>query len=96
MPVDHAGRTDATAGRPEATPFVNLRDPALRLRCEELFVRICAEEGHRALGWRDDLVATITAAANGESPCHAGELRRIATAMKVRQVLATIEGRPGC
>ena len=29
------------------------RDPALRLRCEELCVRICAEEGHRALGWRD-------------------------------------------
>ena len=23
------------------------RDPALRLRCEELCVRICAEEGHR-------------------------------------------------
>jgi glutamate synthase (NADPH) large chain len=29
------------------------RRSALRLRCEELFVRICAEEGHRALGWRD-------------------------------------------
>ena len=29
------------------------RDPALRQRCEELCVRICAEEGHRALGWRD-------------------------------------------
>ena len=29
------------------------RDPARRLRCEELCVRICAEEGHRALGWRD-------------------------------------------
>ncbi|MGZ4481383.1 MAG: glutamate synthase large subunit, partial [Gaiellales bacterium] len=29
------------------------RDPGLRLRCEELCVRICAEEGHRALGWRD-------------------------------------------
>jgi glutamate synthase (NADPH/NADH) large chain len=29
------------------------RDPALRLRCEELCIRICAEEGHRALGWRD-------------------------------------------
>jgi glutamate synthase (NADPH/NADH) large chain/glutamate synthase (ferredoxin) len=28
-------------------------DPALRLRCEELCARICAEEGHRALGWRD-------------------------------------------
>src|SRR5690242_2862154 len=29
------------------------RDPERRLRCEELAVRICAEEGHRALGWRD-------------------------------------------
>ncbi|HVG88497.1 MAG TPA: glutamate synthase large subunit [Gaiellales bacterium] len=29
------------------------RDPGRRLRCEELCVRICAEEGHRALGWRD-------------------------------------------
>ncbi len=29
------------------------RDAALRQRCEELCVRICAEEGHRALGWRD-------------------------------------------
>jgi glutamate synthase (NADPH) large chain len=29
------------------------RDPGLRLRCEELCIRICAEEGHRALGWRD-------------------------------------------
>src|SRR4249919_28373 len=29
------------------------RDPVLRQRCEELCVRICAEEGHRALGWRD-------------------------------------------
>jgi glutamate synthase domain-containing protein 2/glutamate synthase domain-containing protein 1/glutamate synthase domain-containing protein 3 len=28
-------------------------DPGRRLRCEELCVRICAEEGHRALGWRD-------------------------------------------
>src|SRR5689334_18029498 len=37
-----------------ATGLVFLpRDPALRLRCEELCVRICAEEGHRALGWRD-------------------------------------------
>jgi len=36
---------------------------------------------------RDDMVAVIVAAAKGESPCHAGELRRIATAMKVRQVL---------
>jgi DNA-binding NarL/FixJ family response regulator len=37
---------------------------------------------------RDDLVATIRAAAAGESPCHAGELRRIATTMKVKQVVA--------
>lgn len=29
------------------------RDPLLRLRCEELCARITAEEGHRALGWRD-------------------------------------------
>jgi glutamate synthase domain-containing protein 2/glutamate synthase domain-containing protein 1/glutamate synthase domain-containing protein 3 len=29
------------------------REPEQRLRCEELFVRICVEEGHRALGWRD-------------------------------------------
>ena len=29
------------------------RDPVLRQRCEELCVRICAEEGHRALGWRN-------------------------------------------
>ena len=29
------------------------RDPARRLRCEELCARIAAEEGHRALGWRD-------------------------------------------
>ncbi|HEY3764650.1 MAG TPA: glutamate synthase large subunit, partial [Gaiellales bacterium] len=32
------------------------RDPGLRLRCEELCVRICAEEGQRALGWRDPAV----------------------------------------
>src|SRR4051812_30242008 len=37
-----------------ATGLVFLpRDPGRRLRCEELCVRICAEEGHRALGWRD-------------------------------------------
>ncbi len=29
------------------------RDPGKRLRCEEICVRIAAEEGHRALGWRD-------------------------------------------
>lgn len=36
---------------------------------------------------RESLVQTIQAAAAGESPCHAGELRRIAAAMKVRQVV---------
>jgi len=36
---------------------------------------------------RESLIATITAAARGESPSRAGELHRIAGAMKVRQVL---------
>ncbi len=36
---------------------------------------------------RDALIATIQAAAAGESPCRAGELKRIAAAMKVRQVM---------
>ncbi|MDD4268982.1 MAG: response regulator transcription factor [Pirellulales bacterium] len=36
---------------------------------------------------REDLIATITAAAAGESPSRAGELRRVASAMKVRQVI---------
>jgi len=36
---------------------------------------------------RDDLIATITAAAKGESPSRAGELRRVAGAMKVRQTV---------
>jgi len=36
---------------------------------------------------REDMLATITAAARGESPSRSGELRRIATAMKVRQVI---------
>ena len=36
---------------------------------------------------RDALIATITAVANGEAPSRTGELRRIAGAMKVRQVL---------
>ena len=36
---------------------------------------------------RDDLIATITACAQGESPCRAGELRRVASAMKIRQVV---------
>jgi DNA-binding NarL/FixJ family response regulator len=36
---------------------------------------------------RDDLVATILTAAAGESPSRVGELRRVASAMKVRQVI---------
>ena len=36
---------------------------------------------------RDDIIATIVAAARGESPSHAGELKKIAAMMKVRQVL---------
>lgn len=36
---------------------------------------------------RDALIATITAAGRGESPSRSGELRRIAGAMKVRQVI---------
>jgi DNA-binding NarL/FixJ family response regulator len=36
---------------------------------------------------RDDLITTITTAAAGESPSRAGELRRVASAMKVRQVI---------
>lgn len=36
---------------------------------------------------REDIVATIEAAGRGESPSRSGELRRIAGAMKVRQVL---------
>ena len=36
---------------------------------------------------RDDLVATIITAAAGESPSRVGELRRVASAMKVRQVI---------
>ncbi len=46
------------------------RDPGSRLRCEELCIRICAEEGHRALGWRDvpvDAVG-IGAAAAASAP----------------------------
>jgi len=35
---------------------------------------------------RDDIIATIRSAARGESPSRTGELERIATAMKVRQV----------
>jgi DNA-binding NarL/FixJ family response regulator len=36
---------------------------------------------------RDDIIATITAAAAGESPSRCGELKRIAAAMKVRQAV---------
>jgi DNA-binding NarL/FixJ family response regulator len=36
---------------------------------------------------RDDLIATLRAAAANESPCHAGELKRIAAAMKLRQAI---------
>ncbi len=36
---------------------------------------------------RDSIVATIVAAGRGESPSRSGELRRIASAMKVRQVI---------
>jgi glutamate synthase (NADPH/NADH) large chain len=58
------------------------RDGAQRLRCEELFVRICAEEGHRALGWRDVPVASA----------RIGELARRSEPV-VRQVL--VERRSG-
>jgi len=36
---------------------------------------------------RESIIATITAAAQGESPSRSGELRRVAGAMKIRQVL---------
>ncbi len=36
---------------------------------------------------REALIATIQAAAAGESPCHLGELRRIANAMSARQAV---------
>ncbi len=36
---------------------------------------------------RDDFVTTIQAAAAGESPSHAGQLKKIAAAMKVRQTV---------
>ncbi len=36
---------------------------------------------------REDLIGTITAAAAGESPSRHGELKKIAGAMKVRQVI---------
>jgi DNA-binding NarL/FixJ family response regulator len=36
---------------------------------------------------REDLISTLQAAAAGESPSRAGELRRVAAAMKLRQVI---------
>ena len=36
---------------------------------------------------REDLITTLQAAAAGESPSRAGELRRVAAAMKMRQVV---------
>ena len=36
---------------------------------------------------REDLISTLQAAATGESPSRAGELRRVASAMKLRQVI---------
>jgi DNA-binding NarL/FixJ family response regulator len=36
---------------------------------------------------REDLITTLEAAAAGESPSKAGELRRVAGAMKIRQVI---------
>ena len=36
---------------------------------------------------RDAIIATIVAAANGESPSRSGELKKVATMMKVRQVV---------
>jgi DNA-binding NarL/FixJ family response regulator len=36
---------------------------------------------------RDDLISTVRAAATGESPSRAGELRRVAAAMKMRQTV---------
>jgi DNA-binding NarL/FixJ family response regulator len=36
---------------------------------------------------REDLITTIVAAAAGESPSRAGELKKIAAAMKVRQAI---------
>ena len=36
---------------------------------------------------REDLITTLEAAAAGESPSKAGELRRVASAMKIRQVV---------
>ena len=69
-----------------ATGLVFLpRDPSSRLRCEELCVRICAEEGQRALGWRDP-------------PVHPDRIGRLARASEpvVRQLFVERrDGRPG-
>ncbi len=58
------------------------QDPLVRLRCEELCARIIAEEGHRALGWRDVPVRMEAI----------GELAR-ASAPVIRQLL--VERREG-
>jgi glutamate synthase (NADPH/NADH) large chain len=57
-------------------------DSGLRMRCEELCVRICAEEGQRALGWRDP-------------PVHPDRIGRLARASEpvVRQLF--VERRTG-
>jgi glutamate synthase (NADPH/NADH) large chain len=66
-----------------ATGLVFLpREPSARMRCEELCVRICAEEGQRALGWRDVPV----------DPARIGELAR-ASEPVVRQLF--VERRSG-
>ncbi|HUT12834.1 MAG TPA: response regulator transcription factor [Thermoguttaceae bacterium] len=36
---------------------------------------------------REDIIATITAASEGESPSRSGELQRVAAAMKIRQAI---------
>src|SRR4051812_38705752 len=43
------------------------RDPALRLRCEELCVRIAVEEGQVPLGWRDVPVRSEVIGANARA-----------------------------
>ena len=56
------------AGRTTRSAWCSCRaTPTARLRCEELCVRICAEEGHRALGWRD-----VPVRPDGDRPGGAG------------------------
>ncbi len=73
------------------------RDGALRLRCEELLVRICAEEGHRALGWRDVPVRSerIGELARTSEPCVRQVLveRRVGDADAFARKLAVIRRR---